>query len=311
MSPRVIEDSRSSKLVEPFIRDGVAGLPLRQRTKGDLSPGPFGRDQTPYQVLHCDGPNEIEFSSEECCGVIAISDGDIKIRKEFRTVFDGYMPTGTLCFMASAKSICFDPHTPLSMIVLSANRPQIDTLISLHDMIARGNSRSLDDFNIRSADLLELSSSLSDAAAASAKFLALRVFEKILMIGTDSSRPQKLPWWRLRRVKEYVLGNISGKNCLPELAEVAGLSRMHFAAQFKAATCLSPHEFVLRERSKAAAAMLSKSAIPIIEIALSVGFQNQAHFSTVFKALMGVTPATFRRSSAQQGREANREPLGL
>jgi AraC-like DNA-binding protein len=34
--------------------------------------------------------------------------------------------------------------------------------------------------------------------------------------------------------------------------------------------------------------------MPIVEIALSVGFQTQAHFSTVFKRFTGNSPAQWR-----------------
>lgn len=308
---RVIEDSRSSKLAEPCIGNAVTELPSRQRNRDNLALQPASRDQSSYKVLHCDEPSEIEFSSREFCAVIAIGDGDIRIRKDLRIVYDGYMPTGTLCFMALAKSISFEPSNSLSFMVLRADQRQVEALVFDRDLKGHGKARRLDDFNARSNDVLCLSSTLLNANAGSQRSLTCELFEKVLLLAVDAYRPQKLPWWRLRRVKEYVRENISGRNCLPELAEVAGLSRMHFAAQFKAATCLSPHEFVLQERSRAAAAMLSKSAVPIIEIALSVGFQNQAHFSTVFKAIMGVTPAMFRRKSAHRDTTSQSQRRGF
>jgi AraC-like DNA-binding protein len=42
--------------------------------------------------------------------------------------------------------------------------------------------------------------------------------------------------------------------------------------------------------------MLSGTDMALAEIALSVGFQAQAHFSTVFKRLTGETPARWRFS---------------
>jgi AraC family transcriptional regulator len=51
---------------------------------------------------------------------------------------------------------------------------------------------------------------------------------------------------------------------------------------------------VLEQRVEQAKAMLAESGTPIIEVALAVGFQTQAHFSTVFKRLAGMTPARWR-----------------
>jgi AraC-like DNA-binding protein len=42
--------------------------------------------------------------------------------------------------------------------------------------------------------------------------------------------------------------------------------------------------------------MLSSLEMPLVEVALSVGFRAQAHFSTVFKRLTGETPGRWRRS---------------
>src|SRR3954454_14841642 len=47
---------------------------------------------------------------------------------------------------------------------------------------------------------------------------------------------------------------------------------------------------------RASAAMLAEGDMPIVEVALSVGFQTQAHFSTVFKRLTGASPARWRLS---------------
>jgi AraC-like DNA-binding protein len=100
--------------------------------------------------------------------------------------------------------------------------------------------------------------------------------------------------WRLRRVAEYVDAHLSQKVTLVDLAGVAGLSRMHFASQFRAATGLRPHEYVLRQRIGRADELLRHSTMAIVEIALTVGFQTQAHFTTVFKRFVGYTPRRWR-----------------
>jgi AraC family transcriptional regulator len=103
--------------------------------------------------------------------------------------------------------------------------------------------------------------------------------------------------WRLKRVVEYVDNHIADKICLLDLAAVAGLSRMHFASQFRVATGLRPHEFLLRRRIRRAEELLQNSTMAIVEIALNVGFQTQAHFTTVFKRFVGCTPRQWRTAS--------------
>ena len=109
-------------------------------------------------------------------------------------------------------------------------------------------------------------------------------------------RATTLPKWRLRRVVKHIDAHLASRITLGDLASVAGLSRMHFAAQFRLATGIRPHEFVLRRRIQCAQELLTNLNRPLVDIASSVGFQTQAHFTTVFKKFIGDTPHRWRRS---------------
>jgi AraC family transcriptional regulator len=104
-----------------------------------------------------------------------------------------------------------------------------------------------------------------------------------------------LPKWRLLRVLKYIDANIGEPITLANLAAAAGLSRMYFAKQFRAATGIRPHEYVLRKRIERAQQLLAAKPAALVDIALSVGFQTQAHFTTVFKKFVGDTPCQWRR----------------
>lgn len=104
--------------------------------------------------------------------------------------------------------------------------------------------------------------------------------------------------WRLKRVRDYVDAHFAHPITLSDLANVAGLSRMHFAGEFRRATGVRPHEFVLRQRVERSQKMLLASNLSLVQIALSHGFQTQSHYSVVFKRIVGHTPARWR---AQQG----------
>jgi AraC family transcriptional regulator len=118
-----------------------------------------------------------------------------------------------------------------------------------------------------------------------------------------------LPKWRVKRAIEYVEAHLGGPITLAELAGATGLTRMHFAAQFRIATGFRPHEYLLRKRIERACDLLLTSDASLVEIALSVGFQTQAHFTTVFKRFVGATPHRWR--SVQQMRLApgSRPPI--
>lgn len=115
-------------------------------------------------------------------------------------------------------------------------------------------------------------------------------------IAAPPSRPAAgLPKWRLKRAIGFIKANLENPITLNEVADAAGLSPNYFAAQFRLATGLRPHEYILRERIHRAQEMLLDPNATPIEIALSVGFQTQAHFTTVFKRIVGDTPAHWRR----------------
>jgi AraC family transcriptional regulator len=105
---------------------------------------------------------------------------------------------------------------------------------------------------------------------------------------------RSLQTWRLQRVLEYVDKNLAAKITLRDMAAVAGLSRMHFAAQFRAAVGDRPHEYLLRRRIERAQELLKQAEVTLVDIALTVGFQTQAHFTTVFKRFVGDTPYQWR-----------------
>jgi AraC family transcriptional regulator len=122
-----------------------------------------------------------------------------------------------------------------------------------------------------------------------------------------SGRPKvaELARWRLRRVTEYVEANLAESVSLADLAAAAGLTRMHFAAQFRAATGLPPHEYLLRRRIERAQEMLAEDREALVDIALSVGFQTQSHFTSVFKRFVGQPPRAWRQRHCDKSRCGN------
>jgi AraC family transcriptional regulator len=113
-------------------------------------------------------------------------------------------------------------------------------------------------------------------------------------LGTGG-RSQGLVKWRLRRVESLIDADVSEPLSLADLARCAGLSRMHFAAQFRTATGMRPHEYVVHRRIQRALEILRTSTMPLAEVALAVGFQTQAHFTTVFRRLISETPGRWRQ----------------
>jgi AraC family transcriptional regulator len=100
---------------------------------------------------------------------------------------------------------------------------------------------------------------------------------------------------KLRSVVEYVEAHLDTGPTLEQMAAIARLSTNYFAWQFKRATGLPPHQYVLARRVKRAKQLLqTESDFSLAEVAAHAGFSDQSQFSHHFKRLIGVTPGQFR-----------------
>jgi AraC family transcriptional regulator len=79
------------------------------------------------------------------------------------------------------------------------------------------------------------------------------------------------------------------------MGAVARLSPYHFARQFKAATGMPPHQYVIARRvERAKQLLLDGDDFSLGQVAAHAGFADQSQFSHHFKRLVGITPGRFR-----------------
>jgi AraC family transcriptional regulator len=99
----------------------------------------------------------------------------------------------------------------------------------------------------------------------------------------------------LRRAKEILAANSSGRILLADVARECGLSRQYFTKAFKATTGFAPHRWLQQHRIDHAKQLLRETSLPIADIAIRCGFADQSHLTRVFTALAGHSPAAWRR----------------
>jgi AraC family transcriptional regulator len=138
------------------------------------------------------------------------------------------------------------------------------------------------------------------AAESLANVLAVHLIRHVLAPRQPARRRDgTLPRANLRAVVEYVEGHLDAGPTLEQLAAVARLSVYHFARQFKAATGLPPHQYVIARRVERAKQLLQRdSDLSLAEAAACAGFSDQSQFCQHFKRLIGVTPGRFRMSAS-------------
>ena len=114
----------------------------------------------------------------------------------------------------------------------------------------------------------------------------------------DGSGPEGLAPWLLARVLQHVAANLGRDLAVNELAAVAQMSSHHFSLCFKRSMGVSPHQWVVHRRVAEARRLLRARSMPVVDVALSLGFCNQSHFTDVFRRLTGTTPKRYQRLHA-------------
>lgn len=190
---------------------------------------------------------------------------------------------GIPCFKVSAKRL--DHNSVAAEAVPAPEKSEDPVIRRLSDALA-ATEAGHDPHSAICADALRLA-------------ILTRRFSQQADVSPEIENPagrnvRSLQKWRLKRVVQYVDERLGTKITLEDLAKVAGLSRMHFAAQFRAAMGMRPHEYLLKRRIERAEELLKRAEVSLVEIALTVGFQTQAHFTTVFKRFAGDTPYQWR-----------------
>lgn len=114
---------------------------------------------------------------------------------------------------------------------------------------------------------------------------------------TERRRPG-LSRQQLAIVTDFIEANCFGTIRLSDLANLARLSETYFSHAFKASTGQPPHRWQMQARIRKVQALLLKDDANLSEIATASGFADQAHFTRVFKSIVGLTPAEWRRGVA-------------
>jgi AraC-like DNA-binding protein len=221
------------------------------------------------------------------------------LTRDRRVIFEGTMPSGTLYVSAPSRQLSAQFQAPCAFLHLHISAEQfptrwsgaaaegLDDLILLRDPLAAGLVKALTEQGDCAGHQF---------AHCIGQILAMHLARPEL----PRAKVNALPKWRLRRVEQHIAAHFERGISLSELAGVAGLSRMHFAAQFRAATGYRPREYLLNHRIEHAKSLLTTTPRPLAEIALAVGFSTQAHFSTVFKRISGQTPARWRAGARNE-----------
>lgn len=101
------------------------------------------------------------------------------------------------------------------------------------------------------------------------------------------------PAW-LGAAKELLRSDVARNWTLAELAAEVGVHPVHLSRVFRQRQRQTAGDYLNRLRVQSASEEMLRGEVRLAELALTVGFADQSHFTRVFKKITGQTPAAFR-----------------
>src|SRR5262245_15810129 len=297
------KSAASGRLLGPFERDSLVAPTAASQRLGwtgleaarftEVASSEFERRPLTHHllILHTGPPDELDLRYADVkrhrpppLGSVSVMPAGIPIRWRWRG-------------RQSALPVYLEPELTERVAVetfgLDPARGALPPLDALDIPQLVGALRAVD------AELMAGGAGGSLAAESLANILAVHLIRHIVAPGgAVRGRDGTLPRGRLRAVLEYIEEHLDAAPTLAEIAAVAGLNPYHFARQFKAATGLPPHQYVITRRVEQAKHLLREEAdLSLAEVAARAGFYDQSQFCHHFKRLVGVTPGQYRKPS--------------
>ncbi|MFT4069825.1 helix-turn-helix domain-containing protein [Paraburkholderia sp.] len=99
---------------------------------------------------------------------------------------------------------------------------------------------------------------------------------------------------RVAQIVRLIDDTPGAPHTLTNLAVAAGVSDFYFLRTFQQVTGVTPHQYLLRARLRAAALRLRGGGERIVDIALDCGFNDLSNFNHAFRVEFGASPRTWR-----------------
>ena len=130
--------------------------------------------------------------------------------------------------------------------------------------------------------------------------LELKFKELVLSLLSNENNSRWLSWLnnlsndKLSSMEEIMQNNYTYNLTLGDYARLACQSLSTFKREFKKIFKESPGKWITKKRLNLAAELLEKTSLSVAEIGFECGFENQTHFSRLFREKKGVSPLQFR-----------------
>lgn len=104
----------------------------------------------------------------------------------------------------------------------------------------------------------------------------------------------KIHNYHVIRAIDYIKKNYDKPLSLNDMAKYLGLNKSYFSHLFKKETGKTYSQFVNQIRVEKSKELIVSTNLSLLDIALSVGYNNQNYYNMAFKKITGLTPLRYR-----------------
>ena len=104
----------------------------------------------------------------------------------------------------------------------------------------------------------------------------------------------------INQVKELVESNVESDISLQEMAKRIYISPCYLSSLFKMKTGVSYKNYTIQVKINKAKELLTSTDLPIYEIATTLGYKSNQHFSHLFQAQTGLLPTEYRSRNRRE-----------
>ena len=123
----------------------------------------------------------------------------------------------------------------------------------------------------------------------------------LLQFGHTASQAERLTYYTrsqvemAKQIEASVSADLSRQHTAREFAARFSVSESSVKNYFRGVYGQSISQYTTHRRMQQAAELLSATALPVIEIASRVGYENQSKFSAAFRKKFGISPREYRQ----------------
>ena len=118
--------------------------------------------------------------------------------------------------------------------------------------------------------------------------------------GREARSRGGLAGWQLNRLVDYIEQHLAERITGEDLAGLIDVSIGQLFRTFKASVGIPPLQYVASRRLEFVCLLLRTSRESLSQIAVTAGFYDQSHLCRVFRRVLGVTPAVWRRENCRR-----------